>query len=156
MDEDSSGALDAAEGRTYLAAMGCDPADLEFTWEDLRRCADTDGDGRVSKLEFYKYLLYQLELDDDGNFSDTAHEKAIRIQIIRMGRAGRLGATLFDCLDMDASGEYCSLCLWQVQKSQKSHTALTFCHMWPRYISCRIPRAAGSSRVPDDERMPGR
>ena len=104
VDRDASGFLDAAEGRTYLSLMGCDPADLEYYWSDLRRCADTDGDGRVSKTEFNKYLLSDMELDDDGRFMDLEHERKLRRQIVRMGDAGMLCSKLFDCLDQDGSG----------------------------------------------------
>jgi hypothetical protein len=36
--------------QVYLARAGCDAHEVGHIWEELRRVADTDGDGKVSRL----------------------------------------------------------------------------------------------------------
>jgi Ca2+-binding EF-hand superfamily protein len=104
VDMDGSGYLDAAESQVYFQALGCDPAELDYYWADLRRVADTDRDGRISKAEFWKYLLSDMELDDAGCFADRTEERNIRAAINRLGKAGQMCGMLFDALDTDKSG----------------------------------------------------
>ena len=104
MDADHSGFMEEAEGKRYLAAVGCEAAELDYYWQDLKRCADTNRDGRISRGEFMQFILGDMELDEQGSFTDVASEKIIRDQIARMGPAGDLCSKLFDCIDTDGSG----------------------------------------------------
>ena len=72
MDADGSGFMEEGEGKRYLQAIGCEVAELDYYWSDLKRCADTNRDGRISRAEFTQFILGDMELDEQGNFTDVS------------------------------------------------------------------------------------
>jgi len=104
MDADGSGYMEEDEGKHYLSACGCIDSELDYYWGDLKRCADTNRDGRISRSEFLNYVVADMDLDAEGNFTDVQNENEIRQRVAVLGPAGQLCARLFDCLDVDGSG----------------------------------------------------
>eukprot|EP01043_Picozoa_sp_COSAG02_P045444 COSAG02_NODE_4152_length_5709_cov_15.912121_3_plen_1048_part_00 len=104
MDADKSGYMEEGEGKRYLSAIGCDPAELDYYWADLKRCADTNRDGKISRGEFLHFVLGDTEMDDQGSITDLAFERKIRDSIAKLGPAGEVCSKLFDCIDIDQSG----------------------------------------------------
>jgi Ca2+-binding EF-hand superfamily protein len=81
VDADANGYLDRTESRKFLLATGCAQTELEYRLSDLLRFADSDGDGRVSKQEFLAYVAGQEELDERGQFKNTARSEQIAAQV---------------------------------------------------------------------------
>ena len=44
IDSDASGFLEEEEGKYFFTVVGCDPAELDYYWADLLRCADANRD----------------------------------------------------------------------------------------------------------------
>ena len=45
IDADGSGSLDEEEGKVFLTAVGAEEDELDYYWQDMLRCADSDQDG---------------------------------------------------------------------------------------------------------------
>ena len=81
MDADGSGFMEEGEGKRYLQAIGCEVAELDYYWSDLKRCADTNRDGRISRAEFTQFILGDMELDEQGNFTDVSPLRKLSYRI---------------------------------------------------------------------------
>ena len=59
-------------------------------------------------MEFLTYVLGDVELEEDGSFSDPEDSSQLVEQVKRAklmsGPAGKICGELFDCLDVDGSG----------------------------------------------------
>ena len=77
LDVDDSGFLEKDEAMEYLRIQGTQENELEYYHTDLLRCADTNNDGKISKSEFVEYVLQNEELDDNGDFEDSAHRERL-------------------------------------------------------------------------------
>jgi Ca2+-binding EF-hand superfamily protein/CRP-like cAMP-binding protein len=81
IDDDDSGCLDEEEAKVFLRCNGCEESEVDYYYANLLRASDTDGDGRVSKLEFLAYTLGDEELDASGDFSDQGHRADLQEQV---------------------------------------------------------------------------
>ena len=71
MDADGSGYMEEDEGKYYLSACGCIDSELDYYWGDLKRCADTNRDGRISRSEFLNYVVADMDLDEIAEVRNT-------------------------------------------------------------------------------------
>ena len=90
IDVDASGFLDEGEGKYFFETLGCDPEELDYYWSDLLRCADDNRDGMISKDEFVRYTMSDIEVADDGSCEDPSFEHDLRRKIMLLGPAGKL------------------------------------------------------------------
>ena len=83
LDVDRSETLEPAEIRRYLQMSGTPEDELDYYLKDVMRVADANQDGNVDKVEFLTYVLGDVELEEDGSFSDPEEELHMRAVVAR-------------------------------------------------------------------------
>ena len=72
---DDDGFVVEREAKHFFKCTGIGDAELDYSWAEMLRCADTNKDGRISREEFNAYIMADAEVMRDGTFKDKLIER---------------------------------------------------------------------------------
>eukprot|EP01048_Picozoa_sp_COSAG05_P003835 COSAG05_NODE_187_length_14703_cov_123.022186_10_plen_301_part_00 len=81
VDADGSGFLERQEGHAFLKVAGCAENELDYYWRDLKRAADKNGDGQITKQEFVSFILAEEGVDAAGCFTSSERRRELEAQL---------------------------------------------------------------------------
>ena len=98
MDTDGDGSIDEREGLAIGRVLAGDTAGAVQFWEQLRKGADSDGDGVVSLDEYLQYSRAQTASRNPEEVSRGLEEHLQRLQESRVAAGGPLQETQLQVL----------------------------------------------------------